>query len=113
MFAGLIAIAITFTGFSLIALAMDKHRAQITDREFSPKLKPAIMIAGWVLLIVSAVPCVQQYKISIGLTAWFGCMSVSGSVLVLMLAYIPRKVSISAAGAVPFAVLMFLIQVFL
>ncbi|QAR33450.1 DUF3325 domain-containing protein [Geovibrio thiophilus] len=113
MLSGLITLALTFTGFTLIALSMDKHHAQIIGSEINPKLRPAFMFFGWVLLIVSAVPCVQQYKISIGLSAWFGCMSVSGSLLVLMLAYTPKKVFAGAAGAVPFAALIFLIQVFL
>ena len=113
MLSGLVALALTFTGFTLIALGMEKHHAQIMDKPINNALKPFFMLSGWAILLIAAVPCVMQYKISIGLTAWFGCMSLSSSVLVLMLTYTPRKVFAGAAGAVPFAAAVFLLQILL
>lgn len=88
---GIMSLIISFIGFSALALTLDRHWQQFRNGIPGAKEKLALWSAGWFLLLVSVFPCTANWGTAIGLSVWFGIISVSGSVLVMLLSYAPVK----------------------
>lgn len=87
MFSGLTAIIITFAGFLLIALGMDKHYMQFFSGTLENSKKIIFYLAGYFLLAIALVPTINQWGVAMGISAWFGILSVSGSIVVLIFSF--------------------------
>ncbi|QAR33460.1 DUF3325 domain-containing protein [Geovibrio thiophilus] len=91
MLYGIISMILSFSGLAALALSLDRHWQQFRAGIPAAKDKIILRTAGWLLLAVSLVPCAAHWGTAIGLSAWFGAASVSGSVLVMLLSYAPAK----------------------
>ncbi|SHL46171.1 DUF3325 domain-containing protein [Phytopseudomonas punonensis] len=74
-------------GFIALALAMEKHCKHLLRHVLSPLWMRVLRTAGWLLLAVALVLSLQHLGWSIGVTAWFGWLSIAGVVLVF---YLPK-----------------------
>jgi len=97
---------LAYAGFLGLGLAMDRHHQQVFAVRPSAGRQRAMTVAGWALLALSPVPSVIGLGWSIGLSAWFGLLTVAATVLVLLLPYAPRAalrlgVAAPAAALVP------------
>jgi len=91
MLYGIISMILSFAGFFALAFSMDRHYQQLKSEPLNLKSRIMFRAAGWVLLAVSILPCTAHWDTAIGLSVWFGVLSVSGSLLVMLLSYIPAK----------------------
>lgn len=90
MLYGVISIIVSFAAFTALALSMEKHFLQIFGGVIGSSQKLLFQVAGWALLIVSLIPCLQHWGTAIGIGVWLGILSLSGSVLVTGLSYIKK-----------------------
>lgn len=79
-----------FSGFTLLALAMDRHHKQVRSGPAAKHIAKAWRISGGILLLVSLIPEVLRYGLSIGLAVWFGMATFSVIAIGLLLAYRPN-----------------------
>ncbi len=95
----LMAMAFSYAGMAGLCLAMDRHHAQVWDRDAGHATRRVFQCLGWSLLALAIVPCVQAWGASVGTVAWLGFLSVGALVLSGLLPYAPRF----AAGLAPVA----------
>lgn len=93
----LISFFIALGGFAALALAMPRHKAQL-----SPKAARWWRPIGWVLTLGSFIPCVLEAGFSLALTAWLGVLSLAAFSVAMALTYRPhwlRPVGMASVGA--------------
>jgi len=73
-------IVLIFLALFFISLSIKKHKKQIFKDKDIPYLK-FIIASGWILLIVVGVLFVYQYSLGVGLTYWFGIVSINSFIL--------------------------------
>lgn len=93
-----IALAVSFPGFALLSVAMDRHGQDVLGRSLPPPLRRASRIGGALLLAVALAVCVQTQGASIGTAEWFGVLSLAAMGVGLTLTYAPRRLA-PLAGA--------------
>ncbi|PLC49373.1 hypothetical protein CR159_13825 [Pollutimonas subterranea] len=78
--------------FACLALAMERHQEDMFGRLLSSRVTKLLRTAGWVLLCGSLAVALRQPLWSMGLVAWFGCLTAGAGVvfIVLMLRDRPR-----------------------
>lgn len=85
-----LALALAYAGLAALCLAMDRHHAQLLQREPTALSRRLLRLAGWPLLLLAAWPCVALWGASIGAVVWAGMLSVAGLLLVLLQGCRPR-----------------------
>lgn len=99
IFASLSAVLLVFCGFTAISLTIKRHYVDIHGRgEAGPQLSRYLTLGGWTALLIALLAFIAQEQLGNGLMLWFGSLTASGWVLVLMLNYTSRRV-IPVAGA--------------
>jgi len=85
--------ALAFTGFTLLAADM-KHKKELGSATFSGQQLLVCRVLGWLLLILSAVPCLLRWSyLATALSAWIGLVGFSAITLGLLFTYAPRAVA--------------------
>lgn len=84
------ALALAYTGMTGLCLAMDRHQAHVWGRDPSPAARRGLRGAGWALLALALLPCLATWGASVGIVAWFACLSAGALLLVGLLPYAPR-----------------------
>lgn len=80
-------------GLAALAWAMDKHRRQLAPgaNPRRPHSRP-IRLFGWAALALSLWSAWFGLGPGVGLTQWFGLLSLAALMLILQLTYLPRSV---------------------
>lgn len=84
---------LAYSGLFALAWAMDRHR-----RQLAPGVKPGRQLShlfrllGWTALALSLWAAWCGLGPGVGLTQWFGLLSLAALILVLQLTYLPRSV---------------------
>lgn len=93
MLAPTLNILVTFASMYLsmiaISVSMDKHYKQIMNRPLNPKWQKVAYWAGWIFMIFSLIFCMRSWGVSIGITAWFGVLTMAACALIITLTYKP------------------------
>lgn len=77
--------------FFCLALAMERHQEDWFGRRLDSGVTKALRVAGWLLLCASLAVAVRQPLWSIGLVAWFGCLSAGAGVVFAALVLAGRR----------------------
>jgi hypothetical protein len=80
----LAAIALSFTGFTALALSMDRHQRDVFGRRLHGTPSRWLRCLGWLMLAASPAPCVVQDGWGIGLTGWLGALTLAAAAVVLV-----------------------------
>lgn len=67
--------------FACLALAMERHQEDLFARQLDSAATKALRSAGWILLCGSLATALRQPLWSVGLVAWFGCLSAGAGVV--------------------------------
>lgn len=79
-------------GLTALALTKDAHRRQLLPGiKFSRQLNSLIRLAGWVGLGLSLGAAWLGMGLGVGLTQWFGVLSLAALIIILQLSYLPRS----------------------
>ncbi len=108
----LFAIALAFSGFTALCLAMEKHQLELYGKDkASPARMRAWRIAGWVLLTVAFALCVVAGGWAIGPVMWLGALTAGAVVVALwLLPYRPNVLLPAAVGAPVVAGVLWLVS---
>lgn len=101
----LISLFLSYLGFFLLCLAMERHYQQVFNRRPSKRQEIIFTVLGWVALALSLPPAIIALDWSIGISAWVGLLTVSASTLVLMLPYAPRGALVLGIASTALAII--------
>ncbi len=85
-----LALALAYTGFTCLCLAMERHYRQVWAGVPSASRQNSLRGTGWLCLVLSLLPCFSVWGAAIGTVAWFGLLSLAGLGLGFLLPYAPR-----------------------
>lgn len=77
--------------FICLAMAMERPQEELFGRHLNPGATKMLRAAGWLLLCASLAVAVRQPSWSIGLVAWFGCLSAGAGTVFGALVLTARK----------------------
>lgn len=103
-----LAFALTFSGFTALSLAMNRHARDVLRRELPARQRTVLRVAGFAVLGLSLWLAATATGWSLGLVEWVGMLSVSAVALVLSLTYAPRLAPLLAVGLPALATLLML-----
>lgn len=85
---------IAYAGLSALCASFDRHHRQIQPGKSKPSAQKHFVVRalGWLLVALSLWISVRAWGIGIGWVAWFGILSCATTLLVLQLAYAPRRI---------------------
>ncbi|GHH54119.1 MAG: DUF3325 domain-containing protein [Gammaproteobacteria bacterium] len=97
-----LALALSYSGFAALCLAMEKHQLELYGKDRAgPRRMRALRAAGWLLLSVAFALCVVARGWAVGTVQWLGALTAGAAVLALwLLPYRPRAI-VPAALAAP------------
>lgn len=93
----LLALLLSYAGFSALCLSMPRHHAELLGAKPSARRRHGLALAGWLLLALSLLAAVAANGWSFGLVDWFAVLMLSALALVLLLPYRPR-LALALAG---------------
>lgn len=101
-------LALTYSAWVALSLAMDRHYADINGRGTEPSAvrRKRGRWLGTLALTAAFVVCVRDSGWGIGPVAWLGTMTVAALLLVLQLCYAPKSVPRTGKPALWLAVLL-------
>jgi hypothetical protein len=82
---------VAVVALSSLACGMSKHQRDIFTAQLSAQKSRYFEIAGWSILLFSAVTAIYLKGASVGLSEWVGCISFAALVVGLCLTYQPKK----------------------
>ncbi len=73
----LAAFLLAFAGFTLLALAMERHRKQLAPsrQAWRPPTRRLLRLGGAGLLVLSVWACIHVWGAATGAVVWFGVLS--------------------------------------
>ena len=96
------AFLLCFAAWSAIALGMDRHHEDATDREGAARRLQQLRRAGWLLLLLSlwlAAHPASGVPASLGVTAWAVALSVAAVAVTASVTWQPRRAPLLAGMA--------------
>ena len=96
------AFLLCFAAWSAIALGMDRHHEDATDREGAARRLQQLRRAGWLLLLLSlwlAAHPADGVPASLGVTAWTVALSVAAVAVTAAVTWQPRRTPLLAGVA--------------
>lgn len=96
----LLALALTYSGFTALSLAMNRHYKQVFATRPSPLQRVVFKASGWALLVVAAWRCLVVFGAANGPIVFLGLISAAGLSLIVLLSYRPGW-ALGLAVAVP------------
>lgn len=87
----LTALGLAYAGMAGLSLAMKRHFSQVWHSTPAPLwLQRSLRSAGWLLLALALIPCINYWGITVGLVVWPGFISAAALLLAGLLSYLPR-----------------------
>lgn len=87
-----LSLVLSCAGFGSIALSMRRHHQDVFGKAPGRLRKLMLGTAGWLLLGASIWPAIARDGVSIGLTFWFGIITVAALIVAMSLTYGPDAV---------------------
>jgi hypothetical protein len=86
----IIAFGLTFAGCLLLSLSLRRHYRQVfeDDTGYAQRLWP-MRIAGYVLVLLAAWPCIQLFGAPIGICLWLSVLALAAFLVIMLLTYKP------------------------
>ncbi|EOR06357.1 DUF3325 domain-containing protein [Acinetobacter genomosp. 15BJ] len=82
---------VAVVALSALACGMSKHQRDIFSAQISAQNSRRFEIAGWVMLLLSALVMIYIKGASVGLSEWLGCITFAALAVGLLLTYQPKK----------------------
>ncbi|MCH7389133.1 DUF3325 domain-containing protein [Acinetobacter dispersus] len=82
---------VAVVALSALACGMSKHQRDIFSAQISAQNSRQFEIAGWVMLLISALVMIYFKGASVGLSEWLGCITFAALAVGLLLTYQPKK----------------------
>jgi hypothetical protein len=98
----LLAWTLSFSGFTALCLAMERHHRQTLRTVPTAPIVVALRTGGCALLALALAACVASFPGSLGFVVWLGVLTVAAAPLAFALPYAPRA-AVTAAACAPFA----------
>lgn len=111
--AGIASFALCYAGLSGVCLAMDRHHRQVWQRSSSVSRSRLLRVGGWLLLALSLAACIRTSGFSVGAVLWFGVLSATSLLIVVLLPSAPRAFARCAAVAAPAGLLLLAVAVYM
>jgi hypothetical protein len=89
-------IALCFSGFILLALAMERHFETVIGASPRRAQSAMLKVGGWAALILAATRSIQSDGPSVGLAIWVGELGIAATLVALLLTYGSRRVVLAA-----------------
>lgn len=88
----LLSFIITYAGFILLSLAMQRHYSQLKPKQKKPSRQQVFILRfiGSVCLITACTLCIVSDGVGVGLAYWTGLLTFSAVLLSLLLSYRPQ-----------------------
>jgi hypothetical protein len=102
----LLALALAYSGFCSLCLAMDRHHADLFGTRPSAGRARLLYWGGWTLLALALWLSIAAHGVAVGSVLWVGLLSVAAVTLVLLLTYRPRLAAVAALATPPLAILL-------
>ncbi|WP_355606582.1 DUF3325 domain-containing protein [Xanthomonas cannabis] len=94
-------LALNFSGFAALCLAMEKHQHELRGRSLGTARTRQLRSIGWLLLLLAFGLAVRAQGWGIGPVLWLGTLTATAAVLALWLLPYRRGAVLPAAIAVP------------
>lgn len=88
----LLAIVLSSAGFGAIALSMRRHHQDVFGRLPARVRKLTLATVGWSLLGASLWPLIARDGVAVGITFWFGVITVAALTVAMSLTYGPSAI---------------------
>ena len=82
---------VAVVALSSLACGMSKHQRDIFTAQISDQKRRYFEIAGWIILLISAVITIYFKGVSVGLSDWLGCITFAALAVGLLLTYQAKK----------------------
>ena len=92
--------ALAYAGLTALCLSMQRHHRQAMNRAVTPMARTGLIVAGWLCLLASILPCFVVWDTGTGVVAWIGILSAAGYGLAFLLPYAPRT-AVTLGGLAP------------
>lgn len=94
------AIGTAYAGLTALCAGMERHQRQLRPgaAKLSARVRLILRAGGWLCLALSLWISIRACGTGIGWVAWFGILSATTALLVLQLAYAPRRIWLLANG---------------
>ncbi|OAX87844.1 hypothetical protein A7D16_14050 [Xanthomonas nasturtii] len=97
----LLLLALNFSGFAALCLAMDKHQQEFRGRLLGAARSRQLRVLGWVLILLTFGLAVHAQGWGIGPVLWLGTLTGAAAVLSLWLLPYRRGAIVPAALVAP------------
>ncbi|MEA9554765.1 DUF3325 domain-containing protein [Xanthomonas nasturtii] len=97
----LLLLALNFSGFAALCLAMEKHQHEVRGRSLGTARTRQLRIVGWLLLSLTFGIAVHAQGWGIGPVLWLGTVTAAAALLSLWLLPYRRALILPAAMAAP------------
>ncbi|MEA9844751.1 DUF3325 domain-containing protein [Xanthomonas campestris] len=97
----LLLLALNFSGFAALCLAMEKHQHEVRGRVLGMTRSRQLRALGWLLLLITFALAVSAQGWGIGSVLWLGTLTAGAAVLSLWLLPYRRGLILPAAIAAP------------
>lgn len=84
------AIFLSYLGLFALNLSMERNAKLVLKTPLSAKKNQLIKALGWMLLALSLLLCILAWGVSMGITAWFGVITLIVGVTVFIQSYQAR-----------------------
>jgi hypothetical protein len=88
----LLSLIFSSTGFGAIALSMRRHHQDVVGRPPARIRKLMLATVGWLLLGASPWPLIASDGVFVGITFWFGVITLAALIVAMSLTYGPAIV---------------------
>lgn len=100
-----LSLLIAFSGFSALALSLDRHHRAVFHAPVSRSRIGGLRAAGWSGLGLSFAAAVASAGWSFGPVQWIGSLTAAALAVVALIAFWPTALRTAALAALPLAVL--------
>ena len=100
---------LTYCGLAAICFAMPSHWRKLAQGAPRPRTSTGLRIAGSLALLLSLVTCFQLHGFAIGSLVWLAVLSITGLVLIGLVAWTPRSAALLCVGGPMLVLLMHII----
>ncbi|MFO3707338.1 DUF3325 domain-containing protein [Xanthomonas codiaei] len=97
----LLLLALNFSGFAALCLAMEKHQHEVRGRGLGTARTRQLLVVGWLLLLFTFGLAVHAQAWGIGPVLWLGSLTAAAAVLALWLLPYRRGLILPAALIAP------------
>lgn len=96
----LLALGMGFTGFTLLAMTMERHHSDFIAQALPAHTQRALQAGGYGVLVLALLTCMAHWPTALAVCVWLGALALAATLLGLLFTYRPQQARYFApAGA--------------